>query len=318
MVAIGSVGLVVVIALATLFGVFRDEAALKLERRLGGYRQDSASASPDSRGSVNPKESAVALAQKVISSGGREAKLAKKLDAAGLSLQPAEWVLLHTAISIGAAFIGFLLSGGSVPLALLLMLVGIVLPWVYLTIKHSRRLRAFNSQLGETLQLVSGALSAGLSLPQAIDTIMRDGVEPMSGEFRRALVEARLGVDIEDALDGVAERMSSKDFEWVVMAVRIQRQVGGNLSELLLTVSTTLREREFLRRQVRSLSAEGRLSAYILCGLPPLFIVYLYVTRRDYIMPLFQTGLGWAMVALATVLMTTGAFWMSRVVKVEV
>jgi tight adherence protein B len=121
--------------------------------------------------------------------------------------------------------------------------------------------------------LVSGALSAGLSLPQAIDTIMRDGVEPMSGEFRRALVEARLGVDIEDALDGVAERMSSKDFEWVVMAVRIQRQVGGNLSELLLTVSTTLREREFLRRQVRSLSAEGRLSAYILCGLPPLCIV---------------------------------------------
>jgi tight adherence protein B len=237
---------------------------------------------------------------------------------AGLSLRPAEWVLLQAGIAAGAALVGFLLGGGSVPLALLFLIAGVVVPQIYLAVKRSRRLTAFTSQLGETLQLISGALSAGLSLPQAIDTIMRDGVEPMSGELRRALVEARLGVDIEDALDGVAQRMDSKDFEWVVMAVRIQRQVGGNLSELLLTVSTTLREREYLRRQVRSLSAEGRLSAYILCGLPPVFVVYLFLTRRDYIMPLFQTGLGWAMVAVATVLMTTGAFWMSRVVKVEV
>jgi tight adherence protein B len=112
--------------------------------------------------------------------------------------------------------------------------------------------------------------------------------------------------------------MESKDFEWVVMAVRIQRDVGGNLAELLLTVATTLREREFLRRQVRSLSAEGRLSAIILCSLPPAFILYLALTRGDYISPMFHTGLGWVMIAMAVVLMGVGTFWMSRVVKVEI
>ena len=122
---------------------------------------------------------------------------------------------------------------------------------------------------------MSGSLSAGLSLAQSIDTIVREGNEPIASEFRRVVVESRLGVTLEDSLEGVAQRMQSKDFEWVVMAIRIQRQVGGNLAELLLTVAATLREREYLRRHVKALSAEGRLSAYILGGLPPVFLIYL-------------------------------------------
>ena len=118
-------------------------------------------------------------------------------------------------------------------------------------------------------------------MPQAMDTVVREGQQPITGEFNRALVEARLGVPIEDAMDGVAERMKSKDFAWVVMAIRIQREVGGNLAELLTTVAATLRERERLRRQVQVLSAEGRLSAWILGLLPPVFALYLVLVRPE-------------------------------------
>ena len=97
------------------------------------------------------------------------------------------------------------------------------------------------------------------------------------------LVETRLGVTLEDALEGVAERFDSKDFEWVVMAIKIQRQVGGNLAELLDTVAATMREREYVRRQVAALAAEGKLSAWVFGGLPPLFMLYLLLTNYDYV-----------------------------------
>ena len=141
---------------------------------------------------------------------------------------------------------------------------------------------------------MSGSLSAGLSLAQSVDTVVREGQEPIAGEFKRVLVETRLGVSLESALDGVAERMVSKDFEWVVMAIRIQREVGGNLAELLNTVAATLRERDYLRRQVQTLSAEGKLSAYILGGLPPAMVIYMLMVRRDYVMPLFTDPMGLA------------------------
>jgi tight adherence protein B len=123
---------------------------------------------------------------------------------------------------------------------------------------------------------------------------------------------------VEDALEGIGKRMSSQDFSWVVMAVRIQRDVGGNLAELLTTVADTLRERERLRRQVKVLSAEGRLSGWILGSLPVLFFAYLALANPTYLAPLWSTSLGIAMMVLAVVLLGVGAFWLTRVVKVEV
>ena len=127
---------------------------------------------------------------------------------------------------------------------------------------------------------------------------MREGAEPIASEFRRVLVETRLGVSLEDALEGVAERFDSKDFEWVVMAIKIQRQVGGNLAELLDTVAATMREREYVRRQVAALAAEGKLSAWVLGGLPPLFMLYLLLTQpRLRHRRCSRQPLGWAMLA---------------------
>ena len=247
-----------------------------------------------------------------------QTRIANRLEGAGNPLKPAEWLLLHTAIFVGAGLVGLLLGKGSLVVGLLFLVLGGLGPWMFLGLKRSRRRKAFNTQLPDTLQLMSGSLAAGLSLAQSVDTIVREGVEPVSSEYRRVLVETRLGIDLEDALEGVAERFDSKDFAWVVMAIKIQRQVGGNLAELLDTVAATMREREYMRRQVAALAAEGKLSAWVLGGLPPMFMLYLLMTNRDYVIVMFTEPLGWAMLIGAGMLLSLGVFWMSRLIKVDV
>jgi tight adherence protein B len=198
------------------------------------------------------------------------------------------------------------------------MALGVFGPWFYLGFRRSRRRKAFERLLPDTLQLMAGALAAGLSLAQSVDTIVRDGSEPVASEFRKVLVETRLGLSLETALQGVADRFQSKDFDWVVMAINIQRQVGGNLAELLTTVAATMREREYIRRQVAALAAEGKLSAMVLGGLPPGFMLYLLVANHAYVIVLFQRPLGILMLIGGAFWLSVGVFWMSRLVKVDV
>jgi tight adherence protein B len=326
---LGALGIGLLVVLLGAFGVLgkRDRGSVEDQiaayTRAGGGRRAGKGAhgqgpgAPASSRSVT--QSAVGIAEKALEGNSAlESKLGGKLESADISLKPAEWLLAHSGIAIGAALFGFLLSGGGIVLALALLLAGAVLPWVYLGVRKSRRQRAFNAQLAETLQLISGSLSAGLSLAQSLDTVVREGSEPITSEFRRALIEARLGIPVEDTLENVARRMESADFEWVVMAIRIQREVGGNLAELLLKVAGTMRERDYLRRQVKTLSAEGKMSAYILGALPPGMFAYMLMANRDYVSPLYTTPLGWFMLVSAAMLMAVGAFWMSRLVKVDV
>jgi tight adherence protein B len=247
-----------------------------------------------------------------------DARISRRLEAAGSELKSSEWLLLHGGIFFVSGLVGIGIGGGNLIIGGLFLVAGLVFPWIYLGFRRGRRRKAFNQGLPDTLQLMSGSLSAGLSLAQSVDTIVREGSEPIAGEFRRVLVETRLGVSLEEALEGVGERFESKDFEWVVMAIKIQRQVGGNLAELLDTVAATMREREYVRRQVAALAAEGKLSAWVLGGLPPLFMLYLLLTNRDYVIVMFQEPLGWAMLAGAATILAIGVFWMSRLVKVEV
>ena len=322
--AVGAIGVGVVALLAGLLLGGSKDKRVNLDEQLQQYGASAAStqaarARAKAQSSTSLAGQARHAAEKALASNaGMEARLATRLEGAGMALKASEWLLLHIGIAFGAALFGLLVSGGN-PIALLLFLVfGAVGPWVYLALKRSRRLKAFDSGLADTLQLMSGSLSAGLSLAQSLDTIVREGQEPITSEFKRVIVESRLGVGLEDALDGVAERMQSTDFKWVVMAIRIQREVGGNLAELLNTVANTLREREFLRRHVRALSAEGRLSAWILGGLPPVFLVYLTLTKPDYVNPMYTRPIGLAMLGGMALLLTVGIVWMSKVAKVEV
>lgn len=249
---------------------------------------------------------------------GLEARIEHRLEGAGSALKAAEWLLMHGLIVMLAGLVGVLLGGGSILILLASILLGLVVPWLYLGRRRKKRINAFNSGLADTLQLISGSLSAGMSLAQSIDSVVAEGNEPIAGEFKRVLIEARLGVPIDVALEGIAARIESRDFAWVVMAIRIQREVGGNLAELLNTVADTLRERDYLRRQVKSLSAEGRLSAYILVALPILMAVYMVAFKPGYIRPLYAEPMGVLMLILAAVLLSVGWFTMSRIVKVEV
>jgi tight adherence protein B len=288
------------------------------ERRLDAYFAGGDKSKGRRRGNAPKADirgSAVALTDKVVSAD-LESRVTRRLAGAGSALTAAEWLLLHSAIAIGAAAMGFLLGGG--PMAVLAFVAGAAVPWLYLKWRHSRRLGAFNAQLPETLGLMAGGLQAGLSLPQAVDGVVREGNQPMAGEFNRALVEQRLGIEITDALEAVGDRMESPDFGWVVMAIRIQREVGGNLAEILHTVADTLREREYLRRQVKALSAEGRLSGYILGGLPPALFVYMYFANREYAEILWTTTPGILLMIAGVMLLGIGGFFMSKLAKVEV
>ncbi len=318
---LAAAGLGVLVVLIAAFGGFGSRKATVEDRisaytRRGSRQLAKANATPAPQGMT---AQAVGVAERALESrAGISEKLALKLEGAGMSLKPAEWLLLHAGIAFALGLLGLLLGSGSIVLMLGALFVGLVGPWIFLSFKTSRRIKRFNGQLADTLQLMAGSLSAGLSLAQSVNTVVREGADPMAGEFRRAIIESRLGVDIEDALAGISERMHSKDFEWVVMAIRIQREVGGNLSELLNSVAATIREREYLERQVLALSAEGRLSVWILGGLPPVFMLYLLLTNRPYLEPLISTPIGYLALVVMAVLLTVGIFWMKKVVKVEV
>lgn len=246
-----------------------------------------------------------------------ESRVSRKLDAAASQLKPGEWVAIHAGIIVASAALAALLSTGNLLAVLTACALAAVLPWVYLGRRAQARRDAFHSHLADTLQLIAGGLQAGLSLQQSLDTVVKEAPDVVAAEFRRVLVETRLAVPLEDALDDVATRMRSQDFTWVVMAIRIQREVGGNLAELLTTVAATLREREYLRRHVSALSAEGRLSGVILAALPPVFVLYLLLAQPDYVTPMFSDPRGWVLIGAASLMLGLGAFWMSRLVKVE-
>jgi tight adherence protein B len=303
-IAVGLIGLILALAASTK----KSATNLTLAQQVQAYGVMSV---PFSGSARQAAEKALANNKNL------EERIAHSLEGAGMSLKPAEWLLMRAAIAIIGGLVGVLLGAGSLFLGVICIVAALIGPWVYLKRRRAKRLAAFGHSLADTLQLMSGSLSAGLSLAQSIDTIVREGAEPITSEFRRVVIETRLGVTLEDSLEGVGQRMESRDFEWVVMAIRIQREVGGNLAELLLTVAATLREREYLRRHVKALSAEGRLSCYVLGGLPPGFLLYLSLSKPDYVSPLYTTPIGWILCVGMALLLGVGMFWMSKVAKVD-
>lgn len=275
-------------------------------------------ASPGLRTASPVARTALELAGRVTERQGRSDRTALQLARAAVSLTPAEWLLLRTGVGAVTALLLVLLSGNLLVAGLLGAAAGGLVPSAVLRVRGSRRQRAFEEQLPDALQMTAGSLSAGYSLAQALDGLVREGAEPMATEIGRALAESRLGVPVETTLTGVADRMASRDFGWVVMAIRVQREVGGNLAGVLTTVAGTMRERAMMRRHVSALSAEGRLSAYILIGLPIALVLYLLTVRGDYLEPMWTTAPGLAMVTAAVGLLVAGSFLMSRIVKVEV
>jgi Flp pilus assembly protein TadB len=259
---------------------------------------------------------AVDLTSKVLRSSN--SGLGGRLEMAGVAKQPGEWALIAGCAGLAFALIVLALTGNVLVAVPLGALAGLAGNRAALRIIAGRRRTAFSDQLPELLQLLSGSLRSGFSFPQALDGVVRENVQPAAAEFGRALAESRIGLGIDVALEAIANRMDSDDLRWTVMAVRIHRQVGGNLAEVLESTAHTMRERAAMRGHVRALSAEGRLSAYILVGLPIVIGGWLFATDRAYVRPLYTSPIGITMVAVAFGMILVGTVWMRNVIKVEV
>jgi tight adherence protein B len=240
--------------------------------------------------------------------------LAAALERAGLRLSPADFIIFTASGTLVAVLLGFLLGGPI--LAVLLALTGPIGARILMGMRESRRRRDFAHQLDDTLQLLAGGLRAGHSLLRAIDAVSRESESPTNEEFARIVNETRIGRDLNESLALSATRMRSEDFSWVGQAIGIHREVGGDLASVLDEVGHTIRERNQIRRQVSALSAEGKMSAYILIALPFVVIGILMITSPTYILKFVQSPLGFVMMGAAAVMLTAGAIWMKKVVSI--
>jgi len=260
---------------------------------------------------------AVELVEKVPRSEAFEARLQTLLERAAWPVRSTEFIVIQIGGAAVGALIGFGLFG-RLWLGGFLLVFGAILPRLILAQRVAKREATFLSQLPDVLQLLSGSLQAGYGFMQAIDTVAKEATPPASSEFARVLAESRLGMPVEDALNSMADRVGGEDFRWVVLAINIQRQVGGNLAALLSTVANTLREREMVRRQIKVLSAEGRLSAIILVALPFVLAGYISIVNPGYINQLFKVTIGKIMIGGGIVLMGIGILWMRKIIKIDV
>jgi len=260
---------------------------------------------------------AVGLTSKVANRGDLLLKVEHLLEQANLPLRPAEALFFYAA---GVALVGLaaVALAPSLAVGLIFAVLVAVAPVVVVRQLRKRRLKAFEAQLPDTLNLLAGSLRAGYSFLQGLEAVVRETSEPMARELRRVLAEARLGRPLEDALGDVAVRMESKDFDWSVMAIRIQREVGGNLAELLQTVAETMVARSRLRGEVRALTAEGRISGIIMGLLPVGLGLFMFTASPDYIDDLFSSVVGWSMVVGSVVMAAAGFAWIQKIIKIEV
>ncbi|MFQ5522470.1 MAG: type II secretion system F family protein [Acidimicrobiia bacterium] len=182
----------------------------------------------------------------------------------------------------------------------------------------SREKRKFEKQLPDTLTLMSTSIRAGYSMLQAVEAVASEAPNPTAREFGRAIAEARLGMSVSDALNGIAHRVQSQDFEWAVMAIEIQREVGGNLAEVLQTVADTMRARNRLAGEIRALTAEGRISALVLGALPFLMFLFLWTSNRSYLQPLLDSSFGRLAIGVGVLLMAAGVWWLRKIVDIKI
>ncbi|MEX1134737.1 MAG: type II secretion system F family protein, partial [Acidimicrobiia bacterium] len=318
---IGAVGLglTLFLFLIILFGRDEDEGGGRFAKRLQAYGR---------RGRATEEEKTPFLqripilnrfsqaAEEEVRKRGMLSGVTAALEQANIPMTPGEAILSMFGLSaVGGVFLA--IFSGPVTGAIVF---GILLLFFIFMIRYAggREKRKFEKQLPDTLTLLSTSLRAGYSLLQAIEAVATEAPEPTSREFSRGVTEARLGRTVSDALQGIAERTQSQDFEWATMAIEIQREVGGNLAEVLQTVADTMLSRNRLKGEIRALTAEGRISAFVLGALPFALATFLWFTNRDYLLPLLESPTGRIAIFAGALLMAGGIFWMKKIVDIEI
>jgi tight adherence protein B len=261
-------------------------------------------------------ERAGAFADRALSGTSTVRRIQVLLGQAGWSLRAGEFaavlavgtVLLAALATMVASFAAGLVVAVAAPLS--------VIAWVNRT--GRKRVRAIEDQLPSVLQLLAGSLDSGTSLLHALEMVVEEGRPPLAEEFARVIGETRVGRPLMESLEAMAQRTGSRDVDWTVEAMRIQMQTGGKLADTLRVLADFMRARVEVRGEVQALSAEARLSAKILTGLPLLLSGYMLAFRRDYFQPLYSTSAGRTMLLVAVSGIVLGTVWMRRIVRVEV
>jgi tight adherence protein B len=312
-----AVGVGLLLFIFILVGPRKDDRGSMIQRRLRSY--GNAETGGKGKGGILKRifGGVSRGAEEAVRRRGLLNGINSALEQANIPLKAGEAIAAALGLSVLAGAIAgvywrsTLAAGGA-------FLAAVLLVALLLQFAGGREKRVFESQLPDTLTLVSTSLRAGYSLLQAVEAVASEAPQPTSREFGRAMAEARLGVGVVEAMQGISNRMQSADFSWAVMAIEIQREVGGNLAEVLQTVSDTMRQRNRLRGEIRALTAEGRISAIILGALPFVLFLFLFSTNRDYLEPLITTTPGIISMVIGLVLMAVGWWWLKKIVDIEV
>ncbi|MHA7269865.1 type II secretion system F family protein [Arthrobacter sp. HLT1-20] len=257
-------------------------------------------------------DSTVAVLDKTVGGGPYSRS---RLENAGLRMPPSNFLILVVAAGSVMALLGLLLNGPA--LAVILAVATPVIAWLGLTVLAEKRRAKFDQQLGDNLQLITGGLRAGHSVLVAIDAAAKEAAAPTSEEFARVVNEVRIGRDLDAALTETASRMRSDDFSWISQAIQINREVGGDLAEVLDHVAETIRERGEIKAQVKALSAEGKMSGIILVVLPFAMALMLMVVSPSYLGVLFTNPIGLVMLGVGAVMMIIGSLWMHKTIQIK-
>lgn len=245
-------------------------------------------------------------------------KTESKLVQGGLNLRASEFAVITIGTMLLLMLLLFLISGGSLLMSFVGLALGYIIPILIVKRKISMRRKKFNSQIADALILIASSLRSGYSFMQAIEMVSREMHPPISEEFYRVLREINLGVTTDEAMNHMAERINSVDLDLVVTAVLIQRQIGGNLTEILDNIANTIRERVKIAGHIRTLTAQGRLSGAIISLLPIVMAFVIYIINPSYIMPLFTQTAGYWMLIMAAVSEIFGIMVIKKIVDIKI
>lgn len=274
-------------------------------------------ASPTIRERVNQPFQALAdrSSQRRRLNGGLT--LGEHLVRANVKLRPSEFVMIQVAFLIGGAVIS-LVRFGFGPQFVISGVIGYLLPMRYVRYRQRQRLKSLNRQLPDTMSLLSNALKAGLSLPQALETTAHNTAAPVADELGRVIREMNIGSPTERALSNMVRRTGSEDLDLIVTAITIQASVGGNLARILDSISHTIRQRVQIKGQISAMTAQARASGWVVTLLPVIVATILYIITPTYFRPMFQDRMGLSLLFLAAVSVAVGNLFIRRIVNFRV
>ncbi len=296
---------------------------VNLKKRLKGYSRQKIKVEKSEERVEGLLSNPILLKGKnIIAKATENKRITLGLDAllqkAGLPIKTSEFIFIHFLVMLVSILFGLIIAKGSFVITALFALFGAFLPIGYLYLRKNQYIKKIHQQLPDTLDLIAGSLKAGYSFLQSLKMVVEETSPPIQEQFQKVILEARLGLPLDKALDNLTMRVDSENLEWTIMAVKIQKEVGGNLAEVLETLASTIRERDRISRQVKVLTAEGRLSAIILFLLPFLLAGILAIINPGYLSNLFKNTIGYVIVSGSLLLMLFGGLWLRKIVSIEV